>query len=66
LIANTAPVAFGSIGIPITTYGNFGYDVPAISAMVGRQLPFVSFIVPFYLVFIMVGWKKQKKYFRLF
>ena len=61
LIANTAPVAFGSIGIPITTYGNFGYDVPAISAMVGRQLPIVSFIVPFYLVFIIVGWKKTKE-----
>ena len=61
LIANTAPVAFGSIGIPITTYGNFGYDVSAISAMVGRQLTFISFIVPFYLVFIMVGWKKTKE-----
>ena len=61
LIANTAPVAFGSIGIPITTYGNFGYNVPAISAMVGRQLPFVSFFIPFYLVFIMVGWKKTKE-----
>ena len=61
LIANTAPVAFGSIGIPITTYGNFGYDVLAISAMVGRQLPFVSLFVPFYLVVIMVGWKKTKE-----
>ena len=61
LIANTAPVAFGSIGIPITTYGNFGYDVPTISATVGRQLPFVSIIIPFYLVFIMVGWKKTKE-----
>jgi len=63
LIANTAPVAFGSIGIPITTYGNFGYDVMAISAMVGRQLPFVSLFVPFYLVLIMVGWKKTKEVF---
>ena len=63
LIANTAPVAFGSIGIPITTYGNFGYDVPAISAMVGRQLPFISFVIPFYLVFIMAGWKKTKEVF---
>ena len=61
LIANTAPVAFGSIGIPITTYGNFGYDVMAISAMVGRQLPVLSLIVPFYLVLIMVGWKKTKE-----
>jgi len=58
LIANTVPVAFGSIGIPITTFGNFGYNVPAIAAMVGRQLSLVSLIVPFYLVFIMVGWKK--------
>jgi lactate permease len=61
LIANTAPVAFGSVGIPITTFGNFGYDVPAISAMVGRQLPFVSFFVPFYLVLVMAGWKKTKE-----
>ena len=61
LIANTAPVAFGSIGIPITTYGNFGYDVQAISAMVGRQLPVISLIVPFYLVLVMVGWKKTKE-----
>ena len=61
LIANTAPVAFGSIGIPITTFGNFGYDVPAISAMVGRQLSILSLIVPFYLVLIMVGWKKTKE-----
>jgi len=61
LIANTVPVAFGSVGIPITTYGNFGYDVMAISAMVGRQLPFVSLFVPLYLVFVMVGWKKTKE-----
>jgi len=61
LIANTVPVAFGSVGIPITTFGNFGYDVPAISAMVGRQLPFVSLFVPFYLVLIMAGWKKTKE-----
>ena len=63
LIANTAPVAFGSIGIPITTYANFGYDVAAISAMVGRQLSFVSLIIPFYLVLIMAGWKRTKEVF---
>ena len=61
LIANTAPVAFGSVGIPITTFGNFGYDVQAISSMVGRQLPFVSLFVPFYLVLVMAGWKKTKE-----
>jgi lactate permease len=61
LIANTAPVAFGAIGVPITTYGNFGYDTMAISAMVGRQLPFVSIIIPIYLIVVMVGWKKTKE-----
>lgn len=58
LIANTAPVAFGAIGIPIITAGNItGIDAMAISQMVGRQLPFLSFFVPFWLVFVMSGWK---------
>ena len=61
LVANTAPVAFGAIGVPVTTYGNFGYDVQAISAMIGRQLPFISVFIPLYLVFMMVGWKKTKE-----
>jgi lactate permease len=57
LIANTAPVAFGSIGIPIVTAGQIsGVDQMAISQMVGRQLPVVAFIVPFYLVAILGGW----------
>lgn len=62
LIANTAPVAFGSIGIPITVAAQVsGLPEMAISQMVGRTLPFLSVIVPFYLVFIMCGWKKTKE-----
>ncbi len=59
LIANTAPVAFGAIGTPITVAAQVsGLPEMAISQMVGRTLPFLSVVVPFYLVFIMVGWKK--------
>ena len=62
LIANTAPVAFGAIGIPIIVAGNTtGIDPFLISQMVGRQLPFLSFFVPFWLVFIMSGWKGAKE-----
>jgi glycolate permease/lactate permease len=65
LIANTAPVAFGSLGIPVTTLGGLlapmlGEDVQtttrALSAMVGRQLPFFSLIIPAYLVVLYAGW----------
>lgn len=56
LVANTAPVAFGSIGIPILVAGQVtGLDPFEISKMVGRQLPFVSVLVPFWLVAIMAG-----------
>ena len=65
LIANTAPVAFGAVGAPVTamdglaTYAN-GSPIAAaeIAAMIGRQLPLVSIFIPFYLVLIMVGFKK--------
>lgn len=56
LIANTAPVAFGSLGIPLTTLSQVtGMDVYKLSAMVGRQLPFFSLIVPFWVVVAFVG-----------
>jgi lactate permease len=56
LLANTAPVAFGSIGIPIITLaGTTGLSVPALSAMVGRICAMVSVIIPTYLVVIMAG-----------
>lgn len=59
MIANTAPVAFGAIGIPITAMeGPTGIPAIEISKMVGRQLPFLSLFIPFLLVWIMVGWKK--------
>ncbi len=62
LIANTAPVAFGSIGIPVITAGQItGIDANAIAAMVGRQLPFLSIIVPFWLIGIMSGWRGIKE-----
>ena len=59
LIANTAPVAFGSIGIPITVASQVS-SIPelAISQMIGRTLPFLSVILPFYIVFLMSGFKR--------
>ncbi len=58
LIANTAPVAFGSLGIPITTLSSVtGMDVMALSKMVGRQLPFFSFLIPFWVVAALAGWR---------
>src|SRR5512133_1150396 len=58
LIGNTAPVAFGSLGIPLVTLAPLtGLDLQQLSAMVGRQLPFFSVIVPFWLVAAQVGWR---------
>ncbi|RCR67392.1 L-lactate permease [Larkinella punicea] len=62
LIANTAPVAFGSIGIPITVASQVsGIPELPISQMVGRTLPILSIILPFYLVTIIAGFKKAKE-----
>ncbi len=62
LVANTAPVAFGTIGIPIVAMaGATGMNdagLLKLSAMVGRQLPFVSLVVPLYMVVIMVGFRR--------
>ena len=58
LIANTAPVAFGALGTPIITMAKVhNYDVMALSQMVGRQLPFFSLIVPFWLIWAFAGRK---------
>ena len=64
LIANTAPVAFGSIGIPITVASQVT-SIPemAISQLVGRTLPILSLILPFYLVILMCGIKKTREVF---
>ncbi|OLY44756.1 L-lactate permease [Bartonella apis] len=58
LIANTAPVAFGAMGIPIIVAGQVSnLDPFLLSQMAGRQLPFLSVFVPFMLVIIMDGWR---------
>jgi lactate permease len=58
LIANTAPVAFGALGTPIITLAKVhDYDLMSISAMIGRQLPLFSFIVPFWLIWAFAGRK---------
>ena len=58
LIANTAPVAFGAIGTPILTLAAVtGIPAHTIGIMAGRQLPFVSLIVPAWLVVTMSGWR---------
>ncbi|MBM7051996.1 MULTISPECIES: L-lactate permease [unclassified Rothia (in: high G+C Gram-positive bacteria)] len=56
LIANTAPVAFGAVAIPITTAGEIGgRDAVDIAAIVGHQAPFLAFFVPFILLWILDG-----------
>jgi lactate permease len=58
LIANTAPVAFGAIGTPILTLAVVtGIPAQTLGAMAGRQLPFVSLIVPAWIVVTMSGWR---------
>ena len=62
LIANTAPVAFGALGIPIIVAGQVtGIDAFHIGAMTGRQLPLLSLFVPFWLVFMMDGMRGVKE-----
>lgn len=62
LIANTAPVAFGSIGIPVTVAAQVtGLPEQALSAMIGRTLPFLSALLPFYLVTLMAGFKQARE-----
>lgn len=58
LIANTAPVAYGALGSPIIALAAVtGLDLQQLSAMVGRQLPFFSILVPFWLVWAFAGWR---------
>jgi len=71
LLANTAPVAFGSIGIPVVTLGGLVAPILghkdatsttlALSAMVGRQLPLFSIIIPAYLVVVLAGFRKMRE-----
>ena len=58
LIANTAPVAFGALGTPVITLAKVhGYDLMQVTAMIGRQLPFFSLLVPFWLIWAFAGRK---------
>jgi lactate permease len=62
LIANTAPVAYGALGTPIAGLAAAtGYDPYLLGAMVGRQLPFFSVIVPFWLIWAFAGWRGMKE-----
>lgn len=60
LIANTAPVAFGALGTPVIALSTVtGLDLYQLTAMVGRQLTPFSILVPFWLVWAFVGWRKM-------
>jgi lactate permease len=62
LIGNTAPVAFGSLGIPLVTLSKVtGLDLQALSSMVGRQLPIFSLIIPFWLITVQAGWRGMRQ-----
>jgi len=64
LIADTAPVAYGAIGIPITALATATHsNAMFLSQMVGRQLPLMSLILPSWLVVVMSGWKGLKQVF---
>ncbi|HXL14386.1 MAG TPA: L-lactate permease [Bradyrhizobium sp.] len=61
LIANTAPVAYGALGTPIQGLASVtGLDPYILGAMVGRQLPVFSLLVPFWVVWAFAGWKGMK------
>lgn len=58
LIANTAPVAFGGIGIAVITAGHLtNIDPNLLSRMISHQLPFIALIIPLWLVMIISGWR---------
>jgi len=60
LIANTAPVAFGALGTPIFALQSVtGLDVNQLSIMIGRQLPFFSMILPFWLIWAFAGFRRM-------
>src|SRR5262249_29053727 len=60
LIANTGPVAYGALGTPVVALSTVtGLDLFELSGMIGRQLPFFSVLVPFWLVSAFVGWRRM-------
>lgn len=62
LIANTAPVAYGALGAPVIALSAVtGLDLHHLSAMIGRQLPFFSVIVPFWLIWAFAGFRGMRE-----
>ncbi len=62
LIANTAPVAYGALGAPVIALaGVTGIDLLALSSMIGRQLPFFSVLVPFWLIWAFAGFRGMRE-----
>ena len=58
LIFNTAPVAFGALGVPVTVLGAVtGLPAATLGAMIGRQLPVIAVILPFYVMALYGGWR---------
>jgi len=58
LIFNTTPVAFGALGTPVTVLAQVtGLPAPALAAMIGRQLPIMAVILPFYVMALYGGWR---------
>src|ERR1035438_8638976 len=58
LIFNTAPVAFGALGAPVTVLGAVtGLPATALAAMIGRQLPIIAIVLPFYVIALYGGWR---------
>ena len=61
LIFNTTPVAFGGLGTPVTVLSAVtGLAAPALGAMIGRQLPFMAVILPFYVMALYGGWRSVR------
>ena len=61
LIFNTAPVAFGALGVPVTVLGQItGLPAATLGAMIGRQLPFIAFLLPFYVMVVYGGWRSLR------
>jgi lactate permease len=62
LIANTAPVAYGALGAPVIALSSVtGLDLNLLSAMIGRQLPFFSVLVPFWLIWAFAGFRGMRE-----
>ena len=61
LIFDTAPVAFGALGVPVTVLGQVtGLDPVRLGAMIGRQLPFLALLLPFYVIALYGGWRSVR------